>query len=206
MTPTYTQVRGGTPGGEGTWTLSSVDLEGKYNAADRPTINLTNGYIEGAPLTVLSPLGLICDPCKGTDPGLSAVPSFPEPVSASRTICLATERRPYALASPLSTNASARTILILALARSGRTSCREPPSITATLRVSRRARWIPRPSFNFARHDRLAHQRYDADHLLLVQQAFSGSWQARFTLDLSLLRQPRRTPDGSAPSERPARG
>ena len=38
MTPTYTVVRGGTPGGEGTWTLYSVDLS-KYNAArGRPSI------------------------------------------------------------------------------------------------------------------------------------------------------------------------
>ena len=78
MTPTYTQVRGGTPGGEGTWTLYSVDLS-KYNASDRPSINLTNGYIVGAPLSVLSPLGLICDPCKGTDQGFSPSKSFPEP-------------------------------------------------------------------------------------------------------------------------------
>ena len=78
MTPTYTQVRGGTPGGEGTWTLYSVDLS-KYNTADRPTINLNNGFIVGNPLTALSPLGLICDPCKGVDQGFSPAKNFAEP-------------------------------------------------------------------------------------------------------------------------------
>ena len=34
MVPTYTYTRGGTPGGEGTWTLYSVDLS-KYNSAQR---------------------------------------------------------------------------------------------------------------------------------------------------------------------------
>ena len=49
MTPTYTVVRGGTPGGEGTWTLYSVDLS-KYNAApEAPTINLTQRFPGGRP-------------------------------------------------------------------------------------------------------------------------------------------------------------
>ncbi len=78
MTPTYTVVRGGTPGGEGTWTLYSVDPS-KYNAADKPTINLTNGFLVGTPMNVLKPLGLVCDPCAGTDPGLSPAKNFPEP-------------------------------------------------------------------------------------------------------------------------------
>jgi carboxypeptidase family protein len=78
MAPTYTVVRGGTPGGEGTWTLYSVDLS-KYNASSRPTINLNNGFIVGNPLTALQPLGLVCDPCSGTDPGFSPSKSFPEP-------------------------------------------------------------------------------------------------------------------------------
>jgi hypothetical protein len=78
MTPTYTVVRGGTPGGEGTFTLYSVDL-GAYNAADKPTINLSNGFIQGNPLTVLKPLGMVCDPCSGTDPGFSPSKNFPEP-------------------------------------------------------------------------------------------------------------------------------
>jgi hypothetical protein len=78
MAPTYTVVRGGTPGGEGTWTLYSVDLS-KYNASSRPTINLNNGFIVGNPLTALQPLGLVCDPCSGTDPGFSPAKSFPEP-------------------------------------------------------------------------------------------------------------------------------
>jgi len=82
MMPTYTVVRSGTPGGEGTFTLYSVDLS-KYNNADRPTFNLANGssygYLVGAPMTVLSPLGLNCDPCAGTDPGFSPAKLFPQP-------------------------------------------------------------------------------------------------------------------------------
>ena len=78
MIPTYTVVRGGTPGGEGTWTLYSVDLS-KYNAGQKPAINLSNGFIVGNPLTALAPLGLICDPCSGTDPGFSPGKTFPEP-------------------------------------------------------------------------------------------------------------------------------
>jgi hypothetical protein len=86
MTPTYTVVRGGTPGGEGNWTLYSVNLAA-YNPSSRPVINTTNsvvngyqpGFIEANPLTALQPLGLICDPCSGTDPGFSPAKSFPEP-------------------------------------------------------------------------------------------------------------------------------
>ncbi len=78
MTPTYTVVRGGTPGGEGTWTLYSVDLS-KYNAANAPQINLTDGFIVGNPMTVLSKLGLNCDPCSGTDQGFSPAKTFVEP-------------------------------------------------------------------------------------------------------------------------------
>jgi hypothetical protein len=78
MTPTYTQVRGGTPGGEGTWTLYSVDLS-KYNAGKAPAFNLSNGFLVGAPMADLAPLGLICDPCSGTNPGFSPSKTFPEP-------------------------------------------------------------------------------------------------------------------------------
>jgi hypothetical protein len=78
MTPTYTVVRSGTPGGEGTWTLYSVDLS-KYDATKRPVINLSNGYLVGVPKDVLSPLGLICDPCSGTYPGFSPSKTFAEP-------------------------------------------------------------------------------------------------------------------------------
>ena len=78
MTPTYTVVRGGTPGGEGTWTLYSVDLS-KYNAANAPAFNLTNGFIIGNPMTVLSKLGLNCDPCSGTPQGFSPAKTFVEP-------------------------------------------------------------------------------------------------------------------------------
>lgn len=78
MVPTYTVVRSGTAGGEGTWTLYSVDLS-KYNIANAPTINPTTGFIVGNPLTALSPLGLICDPCKGINKGFSPAKTFPEP-------------------------------------------------------------------------------------------------------------------------------
>ena len=78
MTPTYTVVRGGTPGGEGTWTLYTVDLK-KYTASQKPTINLTNGFIVGNPLTALAPLGLVCDPCSGTPPGFSSAKTFVQP-------------------------------------------------------------------------------------------------------------------------------
>ena len=78
MTPTYTVVRNGTVGGEGTFRLYSVNLS-QYNYADKPTFNLSNGYLVGDPMTVLSPLGLICDPCAGTDPGFSPSKVFPQP-------------------------------------------------------------------------------------------------------------------------------
>ncbi len=78
MMPTYTVVRGGTVGGEGNWTLYSVNLAA-YNASEKPTINLSNGFIVGNPLTALAPLGLNCDPCSGTDPGFSPAKTFPEP-------------------------------------------------------------------------------------------------------------------------------
>lgn len=78
MVPTYTVTRGGTPGGEGTWTLYSVD-PAKYDATKKPTINLTNGYIVGDPTQVLAPLGLRCDPCSGTDPGFSPSKNFAQP-------------------------------------------------------------------------------------------------------------------------------
>jgi hypothetical protein len=86
MTPTYTVVRGGTPGGEGTWTLYSVDLR-KYNKANAPVINTTTGvvngyqpgFIEANPVTALTNLGMICDPCAGVDEGFSPSKSFPEP-------------------------------------------------------------------------------------------------------------------------------
>jgi len=78
LTPTYTVVRGGTAGGEGTWTLYTVDVS-KYDASKKPTINLSNGYLVGAPMSVLSPLGLVCDPCSGTSPGFSPPKTFVEP-------------------------------------------------------------------------------------------------------------------------------
>jgi hypothetical protein len=70
IVPTFTYTRGGTPQGEGTWKLYSVDLT-QYNAAKRPTIDLTTGKIVGDPLAALSQLGLVCDPCSGVDRGFS---------------------------------------------------------------------------------------------------------------------------------------
>ena len=70
MIPTYTYTRGGTAGGEGTWKLYSVDLS-KYNASKRPVIDLNTGKIVGDPMTALSQLGLVCDPCDGTPRGFS---------------------------------------------------------------------------------------------------------------------------------------
>ena len=70
IVPTFTQVRGGTPGGEGTWKLYTVDLN-QYNTAKRPVIDLNSGKIVGDPLTALSPLGLVCDPCSGVPRGFS---------------------------------------------------------------------------------------------------------------------------------------
>jgi hypothetical protein len=55
-----------------------VDVS-KDNAAKAPTINLTNGFLVGDPRTVLAPLGLVCDPCSGTNPGFSPAKTMPEP-------------------------------------------------------------------------------------------------------------------------------
>lgn len=78
MIPTYTVYRNGTPGNEGAWRLYSVDLK-QYTASAKPTINLTNGFLVGNPLSVLSPLGLVCDPCAGTPKGFSSAKTFFEP-------------------------------------------------------------------------------------------------------------------------------
>jgi hypothetical protein len=78
MVPTYTVVRGGTLGGEGTWTLYSVDTS-KYDVTQRPQINPTTGFLIGNPIQVLSPLGLVCDPCAGTPRGFSPAKAFVEP-------------------------------------------------------------------------------------------------------------------------------
>lgn len=70
MVPTFTYTRSGTPGGEGTWKLYSVDLR-KYDTSKRPVIDLNTGKIVGDPMTALSPLGLVCDPCSGVPQGFS---------------------------------------------------------------------------------------------------------------------------------------
>jgi hypothetical protein len=78
MVPTYTVLRNGTPGGEGNWRLYSVDLS-QYTASAKPTINLSNGFLVGNPMAVLSPLGLVCDPCNGTPKGFSQTKTYFEP-------------------------------------------------------------------------------------------------------------------------------
>ena len=78
LIPTQTVVRGGTPGGEGTFKLYSVDLS-KYNRANAPTINTSTQLINGLPFPILSNLGLICDPCSGVDKGFSPAKFFPQP-------------------------------------------------------------------------------------------------------------------------------
>ena len=70
MVPTFTYTRSGEAGGEGTWKLYSVDLS-KYDATKRPSIDLNTGKLIGNPMTALSPLGLICDPCDGISRGFS---------------------------------------------------------------------------------------------------------------------------------------
>ncbi len=76
--PTYTIVRGGTPGGEGTFKLYSVDLS-KYNPAAAPQVDLQTGYLEGNVLQELSNEGLICDPCSGVPSGFSPTKNFVQP-------------------------------------------------------------------------------------------------------------------------------
>jgi hypothetical protein len=81
MVPTYTVYRDGTPGNEGAWRLYSVDLK-QYTASATPTITTTpgtGGYLVGNPMSVLSPLGLVCDPCAGTPKGFSPAKTFFEP-------------------------------------------------------------------------------------------------------------------------------
>jgi hypothetical protein len=78
MVPTFTYTRAGDPPGEGTWKLYSVDLS-KYDATKRPAIDLNTGKIVGNPMTALSPLGLICDPCSGVPRGFSPTKNFLAP-------------------------------------------------------------------------------------------------------------------------------
>jgi hypothetical protein len=77
-TPTFTYTRSGTPGGEGTFTLYSVDL-GKWSAANAPQINLTNGNVMGDILQGYLANGLICDPCAGVDRGFAKTKNFVSP-------------------------------------------------------------------------------------------------------------------------------
>jgi hypothetical protein len=78
MVPTYTIVRGGTPGGEGNFKLYSVDPS-KYDPSKAPAIDPKTGYIVGNPYTILPQLGLVCDPCSGTPQGFSSAKNFFEP-------------------------------------------------------------------------------------------------------------------------------
>ncbi len=78
MIPTFTYTRDGSPPGEGTWKLYSVDLT-KYNAGKRPAIDLNTGKLIGDPMAALSPLGLVCDPCNGVPAGFSPAKNFLAP-------------------------------------------------------------------------------------------------------------------------------
>jgi hypothetical protein len=78
IVPTFTYIRNGDIGGEGTWRLYSVDLK-KYDASQRPVIDLSTGKLKGVPMTALSPLGLVCDPCSGTPRGFSPAKTFLAP-------------------------------------------------------------------------------------------------------------------------------
>ena len=71
IVPTYTIVRGGTPGGEGTFHLYSVDLS-NITPRTAPQIDLQTGYLEGNVLQELSEEGLICDPCSAATEGFLA--------------------------------------------------------------------------------------------------------------------------------------
>ncbi len=77
-TPTFTYTRGGTPGGEGTFLLYSLDLS-KYSAATAPQINLTNGQVVGNRVTAYQANGLICDPCAGVNRGFAKTKNYLSP-------------------------------------------------------------------------------------------------------------------------------
>ena len=87
---------------------------------------MNNGFLVGNPMTVLAPLGLVCDPCAGTLAGFSPakiVPRTPRRLRLRRVW-----RRQDGSAcrrGPCSTNASARTTSTSARAASFRTSIRE---------------------------------------------------------------------------------
>lgn len=78
MIPTFTYTRAGSPPAEGTWKLYSVDLS-RYDATKRPSFDLNTGKLIGDPMGILSPLGLICDPCSGIDRGFSPAKNFFQP-------------------------------------------------------------------------------------------------------------------------------
>lgn len=77
-TPTYTYTREGTPGGEGTFKLWSVDLT-RYSASRAPRIDFGSGLIVGDALSQLLANGLICDPCDGVDRGFANTKNFVSP-------------------------------------------------------------------------------------------------------------------------------
>ena len=135
MVPTFTQVRGGTPGGEGTWKLYSVDLT-QYNAAKRPVIDLNSGKIVGDPMTALSPLGLVCDPCSGVPRGFSPAKNLFAPrLGFAYDVFGNGKMAVRGPASVSSTNASARTTSTSAPAAAGRTRPM-PRHSTATSPIS----------------------------------------------------------------------
>jgi hypothetical protein len=77
-TPTYTYTRSGTPGGEGTFKLYSVDLT-RYSASKAPKINLNTGLIVGDALSQYLANGLVCDPCDGVNPGFADAKNLVSP-------------------------------------------------------------------------------------------------------------------------------
>lgn len=76
-TPTYTYVREGDPGGEGTFRLYSVDLT-RYSAARAPQID-SGGFIVGDALNQYLANGLVCDPCDGVPRGFAETKNFVSP-------------------------------------------------------------------------------------------------------------------------------
>ena len=86
MTPTYTVVRGGTAGRRrhldpvqrGSQQVQRGQCAGhQYHQRRRERIS--TGFHRRQPGDGAPNLGMICDPCSGTDPGFSPAKSFPEP-------------------------------------------------------------------------------------------------------------------------------
>ena len=135
MVPTFTYTRGGTPGGEGTWKLYSVDLS-KYNAAqaagDRSEYRQDRRRPDDGAVAARPGLRPVLRQCRAA----SLRPrTCLRRDSALRMTSSATARWRSARASAFSTNASARTTSTSAPAEAGRTSP-TPPRSTATSPIS----------------------------------------------------------------------